>query len=47
VGAAAAQFAERGFAAVSIADIAAAVGVTAPAIYRHVRSKAELLDDVL
>ena len=41
--AAAQQFYRLGFYRVSMADVAAAVGVTAPAIYRHFGSKQELL----
>ena len=41
--AAAQQFYRLGFYRVSMADVAAAVGVTAPAIYRYFRSKQELL----
>lgn len=36
--------AERGYRAVAMADFGAAVGVTAPAIYRHFDSKAALLE---
>lgn len=42
--AAAELFAERGFAAVSVADIAERVGVTGGALYRHLPSKEALLD---
>jgi AcrR family transcriptional regulator len=41
--AAAQQFYRFGFYQVSVADVAGAVGVTAPAIYRYFRSKQELL----
>jgi AcrR family transcriptional regulator len=41
--AAAQQFYRLGFYRVSMADVAAAVGVTAPAIYRYFGSKQELL----
>ena len=41
--AAAQQFYRLGFYRVSMADVATAVGVTAPAIYRYFRSKQELL----
>jgi AcrR family transcriptional regulator len=41
--AAAQQFYRLGFHRVSMADVATAVGVTAPAIYRYFRSKQELL----
>ncbi|HEU5266813.1 MAG TPA: TetR/AcrR family transcriptional regulator [Jatrophihabitans sp.] len=36
-------FAERGYHDVSLADVAAAVGITAPALYRHFRNKQDLL----
>jgi len=42
-GAAAQQFHRLGFHQVSVADVAAAVGLTAPAIYRHYKSKEDLL----
>jgi AcrR family transcriptional regulator len=41
--AAARQFCRLGFHQVSMADLATAVGLTAPAIYRHYRSKDDLL----
>jgi AcrR family transcriptional regulator len=41
--AASALFRDRGFHAVSVADIGEAVGITAPAVYRHFHSKHELL----
>jgi AcrR family transcriptional regulator len=40
---AARQFCRHGFHQVSVADVATAVGLTAPAIYRHYRSKDDLL----
>ncbi|HEX3794186.1 MAG TPA: TetR/AcrR family transcriptional regulator [Acidimicrobiales bacterium] len=40
-------FAERGFAAVGIDDIGAAVGITGPAIYRHFAGKEALLGAVI
>ncbi|MGW0184658.1 TetR/AcrR family transcriptional regulator [Streptomyces sp. NPDC003362] len=40
---AAAQFQERGFHAVALGDIAGAVGISAPALYRHFRGKHDLL----
>ncbi|HEY5853228.1 MAG TPA: helix-turn-helix domain-containing protein [Aldersonia sp.] len=43
VAAAARQFQRRGFHDASIADIAADVGITGPALYRHFRGKQELL----
>jgi AcrR family transcriptional regulator len=42
-GAAAQQFRRLGFHQVSMADVAAAVGLTGPAIYRHYKSKEDLL----
>ena len=36
-------FAERGFAAVSTADLGDAVGMSGPALYRHFASKEALL----
>ena len=45
--AAAALFAERGFAGVSIDDIGAAAGVSGPAVYRHFPSKQAVLGAVL
>lgn len=45
--AAAELFAERGYAAVNMGDIADAVGVTAPAIYRHYGGKLEVLEAVV
>ncbi len=41
--AAAALFAERGYAAVGIDDIGAAAGITGPGVYRHFASKQALL----
>jgi AcrR family transcriptional regulator len=40
-------FCERGFHNVSTADVAAAVGITAPALYRHFRNKQDLLLQVV
>jgi AcrR family transcriptional regulator len=40
-------FAERGFAAVSTADLGDAVGMSGPALYRHFASKEALLCDLL
>lgn len=40
-------FADRGYAATSIRDIAAAAGVTSGALYLHVSSKMELLESVM
>lgn len=47
VDAAAALFCERGYHNVSVADVAAAVGITAPALYRHFRGKPDLLLQVV
>ncbi|MFE0458066.1 TetR/AcrR family transcriptional regulator [Kitasatospora sp. NPDC058965] len=41
--AAAEQFHRRGYHQVAMAEVAAAVGITAPALYRHFRGKPELL----
>ena len=43
VTAAADLFRERGYHNVSLADVAAAVGITAPALYKHFRNKQDLL----
>jgi AcrR family transcriptional regulator len=43
VTAAAQLFRDRGYHNVSLADVAGAVGITAPAVYRHFRNKHELL----
>ena len=40
-------FAERGFRAVSIEDLAADAGVSGPAVYRHFASKEAILADLL
>jgi AcrR family transcriptional regulator len=45
--AAAEQFAERGFARVSLEDIGAAAGVSGPAVYRHFASKQAVLAALL
>ena len=45
--AAAEQFAERGFARVSIEDLGTAVGVSGPAVYRHFSSKQAVLAALL
>jgi AcrR family transcriptional regulator len=47
VGAASRLFAERGFRAVSMEDLAAEAGVSGPAVYRHFASKEALLADLL
>jgi AcrR family transcriptional regulator len=46
-GAATRLFAERGFRAVSMEDLAAEAGVSGPAVYRHFASKEALLADLL
>ncbi|GAA4158023.1 TetR/AcrR family transcriptional regulator [Gryllotalpicola daejeonensis] len=40
-------FASRGFHAVSIDDLGAAVGVSGPALYRHFRGKEAILSEIL
>src|SRR3954454_22953701 len=45
--AAAQLFAERGWRAVGVDDVGAAVGVTGPAIYRHFASKDAMLAEML
>ncbi|MGZ8177475.1 TetR/AcrR family transcriptional regulator [Williamsia sp. SKLECPSW1] len=45
--AAAALFAERGYARVSVADVARAAGVTAPGVYRHFADKQTLLAETV
>lgn len=47
VDAASRLFAERGFRAVSLEDLAAEAGVSGPAVYRHFASKEALLADLL
>lgn len=47
VSAASELFRERGYHNVSVADVAAAVGITAPALYRHFRGKPDLLLQVV
>jgi AcrR family transcriptional regulator len=47
LGAASRMFAERGFRAVSIEDLAAEAGVSGPAVYRHFASKEALLAELL
>jgi AcrR family transcriptional regulator len=47
VGAASRLFAERGFRAVSMEDLAAEAGVSGPAVYRHFASKEALLANLL
>jgi AcrR family transcriptional regulator len=45
--AAAALFAQHGFARVTVDDIGAALGISGPAIYHHFRSKEALLGEML
>ena len=45
--AAASLFAERGYARVSVADVARAAGVTAPGVYRHFADKQALLAETV
>ncbi|MFE9427147.1 TetR/AcrR family transcriptional regulator [Kitasatospora sp. NPDC006697] len=45
--AAAEQFHRRGYHQVAMAEVAAAVGITAPALYRHFRGKPELLREAV
>ncbi|MEU7305499.1 TetR/AcrR family transcriptional regulator [Streptomyces sp. NPDC007206] len=45
--AALALFAERGYAATTMADIGAAVGMRGPSLYKHVGSKQELLAQIM
>src|ERR671919_224807 len=40
-------FAERGFRATTMKDIARAVGIRAPSLYSHVRSKDALLTEIM
>ncbi|MEU3012183.1 TetR/AcrR family transcriptional regulator [Nocardia asteroides] len=47
IGAAARLFNSRGYAAVGIEDIGAAVGVRGPALYHHFSSKADLLNEII
>jgi AcrR family transcriptional regulator len=44
---AAALFAERGFAGVTVDDIGAALGISGPALYHHFKSKEALLGEML
>lgn len=46
-GAALSLFAERGYRATTMADIGASVGIRGPSLYRHVRSKQELLAAIM
>jgi AcrR family transcriptional regulator len=45
--AASALFAERGYSAVSLDDIGAAIGIAGPSVYNHFQSKADVLLSVL
>lgn len=47
VATAAQLFAERGFSGVSVNDIGEACGISGPALYKHFRSKDELLTEAL
>ncbi|MGO3326322.1 TetR/AcrR family transcriptional regulator [Gordonia sp. (in: high G+C Gram-positive bacteria)] len=47
IAAAARQMARKGFAAVRLEDIGAEAGVSGPAMYRHFKSKTDLLDQML
>jgi AcrR family transcriptional regulator len=40
-------FAEKGYEAVSVAQIAAAVGIKAPSLYKHYKSKQDIFDAIL
>ena len=40
-------FAEKGYESVSVAEIAEAVGCSAPALYKHYKNKQELLDAII
>lgn len=40
-------FAERGYSAVYVGDIAEAVGIKAPSLYKHFKSKREIFDAIL
>ena len=40
-------FSEKGYEPVTVAEIAAAVGVKAPALYKHYRSKRDIFDAIL
>ena len=39
-------FAERGYDAVSVAEIASAVGIKAPSLYKHYKSKQDIFDSI-
>lgn len=40
-------FAERGYRATTMADIAAQIGIRAPSLYKHVESKQSILSDII
>ncbi|MFV0393138.1 MAG: TetR/AcrR family transcriptional regulator [Coprobacillaceae bacterium] len=40
-------FAEKGYGAVSVAEIAKAVGIKAPSLYKHYKSKQDIFDAIL
>ena len=40
-------FSEKGYDAVSVADIASAVGIKAPSLYKHYKSKRDIFDSIL
>lgn len=40
-------FAERGYRATTMADIAARIGIRAPSLYKHVQSKQSILSDII
>lgn len=40
-------FARKGYEAVSVAEIAEAVGIKAPSLYKHFKSKREIFDEII
>lgn len=40
-------FSEKGYEAISVAEIAAAVGIKAPSLYKHYKSKQDIFDAIL
>ncbi len=40
-------FSEKGYDAVSVAEIASAVGIKAPSLYKHYKSKRDIFDSIL